>query len=524
VVVGEVSSMRVRVKVIAGFLVFVLLVLSVTGVILFAYQQLGVGNEAAEHMTNVQLGIDKLSTCMNRYFFSRDAQEVREWNAQVVFIRRELAAVPVSSEQQRALVELVRSDVMRANDTFNQVLVRLTTNGSFSVFFYGNVSPNERGAIHNATFLRLNGQVQGAASDSEQFSDALHAQVVETHQNILGLFALVLLVVGAYFLTMYLMIDRRTLRPLADLYSQMNVRRGGGQARVSRVGGEEEIVDLARSFNSMSDDLRRESREKSALEVEIEERKRVESELRESRERYQLLSHELAMSNKELEAFSYSIAHDLKAPLRSINGYSHILCEDYFSQLDESGKRYLEKINQSSEWMAELINDLLQLSKVTRGEFVFEDVNLSEVAETIVQDLRKADPGRDVDVEIQKGVVVWGDKNFLIVLMENLLDNAWKYTSKTSHPRIVFGSYTEENRVECFIRDNGAGFNQEYAGKLFKPFQRLHGVEEYPGTGVGLAISHRIITKHGGSIWAEGYVGKGATFSFSLPLHRPDKK
>jgi PAS domain S-box-containing protein len=225
---------------------------------------------------------------------------------------------------------------------------------------------------------------------------------------------------------------------------------------------------------------------------------------------------DLVASNRELEAFSYSVSHDLRAPLRTIDGYSKILLEDYGDVLDDDGKHYLQRIGTGTERMSQLIDDLLHLSRLTRREFHPAMVNLSTLAQQIGERLQKTDPDHSAEISIQPGLVVEGDKGLLEIALENLLENAWKYSSKTERPQIEFGLLQQAGQDTYYVRDNGAGFDMEYAHKLFDPFQRLHGKDDFPGTGLGLAIVQRIIHRHGGRIWAEAAAGKGACFYFTF--------
>ena len=229
------------------------------------------------------------------------------------------------------------------------------------------------------------------------------------------------------------------------------------------------------------------------------------------------LAEELAQKNKELEAFSYSVSHDLRAPLRSIDGFSSALLEDYGGKLDEKGQEYLRRVRGATRRMGELIDDLLQLSKVGRAELQRRQVDLSAIAWAVVADLRRAAPHRQVQVAIQDGIVANADQRLLQVVLENLLGNAWKFTANIAEPRIELGTAQQENVISYFVRDNGAGFDMSYAQKLFAPFQRLHSEAKFPGTGIGLATVHRIVERHGGRIWGEGIVDQGATFSWTLP-------
>jgi light-regulated signal transduction histidine kinase (bacteriophytochrome) len=242
---------------------------------------------------------------------------------------------------------------------------------------------------------------------------------------------------------------------------------------------------------------------------DITERKQAEDNLR-------ISSAELEVANKELESFSYSVSHDLRAPLRSLEGFSSALIEDYSPRLDAEGIQYLRYIQESSQLMAQLIDDLLKLSRVTRSEMESEEVNLSELAESILTHLAQAEPDRRVKATIAPDIKAQGDSNLLRLALENLLGNAWKFSSKNSSAKIEVGAMPLKGKFTYFVRDNGVGFDMAYVDKLFQPFQRLHKNSEFPGTGIGLATVQRIIRRHGGKVWAEGEVGKGATVYFTL--------
>jgi len=252
---------------------------------------------------------------------------------------------------------------------------------------------------------------------------------------------------------------------------------------------------------------------------DVSEQRRAENEILrlnvELEERVRLRTAELEVANKELESFSYSVSHDLRAPLRSVHGFSQALLEDCGAQLDANGRQHIARIQAAAQRMGQLIDDLLQLSRVTRSEMLLQPVDLSALAREVVQDLRNAEPSRRVDVVIQDGLQCTGDPRLLRVVLENLLGNAWKFTSRRDGARIEFGLRPVRGNV-FWLRDNGAGFDMAFVSKLFGAFQRLHGAKEFPGTGIGLATVHRIVRRHGGTIWAEGAVDHGATFYFTL--------
>jgi len=225
---------------------------------------------------------------------------------------------------------------------------------------------------------------------------------------------------------------------------------------------------------------------------------------------------ELSASNKELEAFAYSVSHDLRAPLRSIDGFSQALLEDYADKLDSTAQEHLQRVRRAAQRMAALIDDMLNLSRVTRCELHREKLDLSAMAKLIAAEVQEAEPGRQVEFVIEDGVTAVGDPQLLRAALENLLRNSWKYTSGHPTARIEFGRSVEKEKHSFVVRDDGAGFDPRYADRLFGAFQRLHTTKEFPGTGIGLATVQRIIHRHGGEIWAEAAVEKGATFYFTL--------
>jgi light-regulated signal transduction histidine kinase (bacteriophytochrome) len=220
---------------------------------------------------------------------------------------------------------------------------------------------------------------------------------------------------------------------------------------------------------------------------------------------------------RELEAFSYSVSHDLRAPLRSVDGFSQALLEDAAEHLDETARGYLTRVRAASQRMGELIDSLLELSRINRAELNRAPVNLALLAESTVVELRSLEPARQIEIAIEPAIDAPGDRRLLQILLANLIGNAWKFTGKTDAPRIDVGCERRDDENVYYVRDNGAGFDMSYARRLFTPFQRLHADTDFPGTGIGLATARRIIERHGGRIWAEGEIGRGATVFFTLP-------
>ena len=287
---------------------------------------------------------------------------------------------------------------------------------------------------------------------------------------------------------------------------------------------QDEIGLLAESFNTMLGEIERATRELQASNLEfgreVEERRRAEKEIlrlnAELETRVKERTEQLEYPNAELEAFCYSVSHDLRAPLRSIDGFSQALLEDFPKDVPPEATRYLGRIRTSTQRMGQLIDDLLNLSKVSRGELQRREVDIAEICRQIVNDLQQRDPARKVEISIWDGMQANADPRLLHAALENLIGNAWKFTSKTEHARIEVGVLRDGEQATLFVRDNGAGFDMAYAGKLFGAFQRLHSVNEYQGTGIGLATVQRIVHRHGGRIWADAKPGKGAVFFLTL--------
>ncbi len=350
---------------------------------------------------------------------------------------------------------------------------------------------------------------------AEEASAGLARRAESARQEALGALYALALVDLAVGIVGFVLIRAQVLRPLQRLAQASRRFAAGEFGERVRFRSGDEIGELAEAFDGMAEQTERHIRR---IESDMAEIRHQEDRIRRLNGELELRVRErtrrLEATNRELEAFSYSVSHDLRAPLRSINGFSAVLEEKC---ADAEAQDCLRRIRGASVRMGELIDDLLRLSRLSRAELAPQSVDLSELARQVLADLAGGNPDRRVDMHIADGLRVHGDPRLLRIVLENLLGNAWKFTAKREVAHIALGSRKENGCSVIFVRDNGAGFDPRYAGKLFAAFQRLHPAEEFEGSGIGLAIVQRIVNLHGGRIWAEGEPGRGATFSFVLP-------
>lgn len=394
----------------------------------------------------------------------------------------------VYDPEQVAILTALRARNAEAHQLFRELVAARTWEESA-----GNPTPEALARLDSRpTTGRLLAIQQENLADTIRLSN-LTTNRIDSTQNrvalvtVAGLALIGLVVAGAAWF-----INRDVLRPIGRLQGAMGEVAAGNWGYELDTRGDDELAAMARSFSSMTQSLRH------------------------SFEQIERSNVELAALNKEIEAFSYSVSHDLRGPLRSMDGFSLALLEDYGDKLDDEAKDYLNRIRAASQRMGRLIDELLGLSKVTRTELAVKPVDLSAIARDIAQGISQQNPGRKVEWAIEDGVEVLADKSLMQIAMQNLLENAFKFSGKVDDPVIQVGTLEREGKRTCFVRDNGVGFDMAYADRLFGAFQRLHHESDFSGTGIGLAIVHRIFRRHEGKVWAESRPGQGATFFFQL--------
>ncbi|MCM5678459.1 ATP-binding protein [Schlegelella sp. S2-27] len=341
---------------------------------------------------------------------------------------------------------------------------------------------------------------QESLEDAFRLSDFSTARMRVAQQRVATVTLSGLALIALAGLAVSWLISRNVLRPIQKLQEATRAIAAGNLEYRVDTGRDDEIGEMSKNFDAMTQALRQ-----SFAQLERG-------------------NQELTTLNKELEAFSYSVSHDLRAPLRSMDGFSMALLEDYGDKLDEEGRDSLQRIRAASQRMGRLIDELLSLSRVTRTELAIRPVDLSALANEILENLRQQQPQSAVQWRVDEGLTAMADKALIQIALQNLLDNAWKFTGKTAQPEIRVGATERDGQTHYFVADNGVGFDMHYADRLFGAFQRLHHESEFAGTGIGLAIVQRIVHRHGGRIWVEAQPGQGATFFFTLESTNDERR
>lgn len=409
--------------------------------------------------------------------------------------RRERARLQEQVVWQR--LERLFSNPAALDDSAASILASLRSQGETSHRLFSEIDANAAARdddIQRRFESQLSSRIlilqQNSLVDAEQLIEDAGARIDATQRCVVVVTGVALAVMAVLIGVAAWMFRRDVLRPIARLELATREVSAGNWSFELDVGSTDELGDMARHFDSMM------------------------RALRESFSKLEVSNRELLALNQELESFSYSVSHDLRSPLRSMDGFSLALLEDYGERLDDEARDSLQRIRGASQRMGRLIDELLGLARVTRAELRIQVVDLSAMAEEMALNLAKAQPERRVRWEIEKGIAVRGDRELLAIAFQNLLDNAWKFTGKVDEAVIKVGMREEDGEKVCFVSDNGAGFDMAYASRLFGAFQRLHHEVDFPGTGVGLAIVQRVMRRHGWSLGAKAAIGQGATFYF----------
>ena len=440
-------------------------------------------------------GITELEILTYDYLLHHEKRSEEQWKMRYDSLQNSLLSGEFKEPAELAVLERVNNNLKGIKYNFSQL-----TEGY----------RNGQDRLSNKTTIELQERLisqmmlssREAVSDSFKLNELTHRERENVRQKSNMLTGFLISVLAVVITSISFLINRTISEPLRKLREGTEVVGSGNLAYRINMDTKDEIGQLSRSFDQMTERLKRVSVSRDELVKENIKRRQM--------------GNALKAANRELEAFSYSVSHDLRAPLRSIDGFSRALLEDYLDRLDEKGKDYLNRVCRASQRMGQLIDDMLILSRVVRAEMHYEEVDLSAMAREISSNLGNSRSEHRVEFIIQEGLTATGDARLLKMAMENLLGNAWKFTEKHSSAKIEFGAKRENGKQVFFVRDDGAGFDMAYVNKLFQPFQRLHELAEFSGTGVGLANVKRIIQRHGGDIWAEGAIERGAAFYFSI--------
>ncbi len=456
----------------------------IAGVMLWAQALVADANAQRKQSSDIAQGISELRLVTFDYLLNRHERARLQWQTASDRINRLIAESRFLEAEPQEILDDLRARRVTGARMFGELVVADAASDT---------ADTESKRLFEA---QLVGQIligqQSSQADAFRLADISTRRIASAQQQavraVLTGLALIALVAGAASWRMH----RDVVAPIIRLQrAALNVASGGMDISFDLKRGDE-IGELSRYLAGMT------------------------AALRSSIERVELSNREFAALNQELEAFSYSVSHDLRGPLRSMDGFSQVLLEDYGDKLDAEGRDALARIRGASQRMGLLIDDLLRLSQVTRGELHRKPVNLSLLARQIADSLEQEQPGRGVQWDIEPDMTLTADPALMAIVMQNLLQNAWKFTGKTAGALIRVGTIEGEGRRSFFVADNGAGFDMGHAQKLFGAFQRLHHAGDFPGTGIGLAIVQRILRRHDGWIWAEASEGAGATFFFNL--------
>lgn len=459
--------------------VFSLIILFLIGLVVF-WSQLQ-ENDAREKEIKVNLivkDVVELRGLAYEYSMHHEERAVVQWNTEIDELKKRIADIEFENPEQKEILERISRDFEGIESAFSELVAIRERQTPADL----NTSRYQQHEDRLVSLLLL--KVQLIVLDALKLADASNVimDIANESHRIIVIFTMILSTVT---ISISVMIIRSIVQPLSKLHEGTEIIGSGNLDHRVDIRSYDEINQLSDAFNQMT--------------AKLQER----------------TSH-LESAIMELEGFAYSASHDLRSPLRGIDGFSQAFLEEYSGNLDETGKGYLKRVRLAAQKMSDIIDSMLNLSRITRKEMHFQSVDLSALARTIAGNLRKIQPERKAEFIIAEGLTARGDPQMLEIVLENLLGNAWKFTGRHPAARIEFGAAQVERKKTYFVSDDGAGFDMTYVDKLFKPFERQHTEAEFPGIGIGLATVQRIIHRHGGEVWGEGAVEKGATFYFTL--------
>ncbi len=483
--------MKIRSKLFISAGISIIVAIMLISLVSVTSDRLAESNKEHEIFINVSNGMTELNSVTYDYLLHREKRMEEQWYSKY----NSLKEVLDETVREQKVIS-IRTDYVTVSNLFSQI----TSNNKEIEKLIQEGASQER--IDTSTQLeeRLVTQLlvisNSVITDVSRLAEQKHAEADEAQRFTANLILVLITTLAIGIIASSFLVGRSISKPLTRLAEYSKIVGEGKYIKDFEFKGKDEIASVARDVKTMVGQLRK---HREHLEELVEER-----------------TIKLTAANKELEAFSYSVSHDLRAPLRSIDGFSQALEEDYASKLDKEGKNFINRIRAATKRMSGLIDDMLILSRITRKKLHYKKVDLSKIANEIAEDLKKVQPERRVKFKIVSRLNIVADEGLIRIVLENLLGNAYKFTENNKNANIEFSISSTNGRKTYTISDNGVGFDMTYYDKLFSPFQRLHSEIEFKGTGIGLAIVQRIVHLHHGKVWAESKVGEGATFYFNL--------
>lgn len=469
---------------------------------------LGVDRTAGEIVRSV-LNLNVLAVDYLLYPLGRSRVD---WQTQHESLGRRLDRADVVSSPWREELDGIRRDHARSKQIFDRLAAGVASAPSAEPSGLDRVRTEDQSKLATQLLIASRAMSTAAHSLGDRSRSEVDRALTESRATVAVLLAtfVVLALVASVFLV------RRITRPIECLRGNLEILGQGNLGHRIGSSSKDEFGSIAASVDAMAEKLQGTTVSRDKLTEEVTALARAQAKLADMTQMLQSRTTELEAVNRELEAFSYSVSHDLRAPLRTIAGFSRSLVEDHAADLDETAKDYVDRIQAGCARMAALIDDLLKLSRVGRGKLEIRDVDLSEMAAGIAQKLQERSPDRGIDFDIEPGLTVRCDERLLRVVLNNLFENAWKFTAHKLQGMVTLSSSSEGGTTIYHIRDNGAGFDMAHADKLFQPFQRLHRQAEFPGSGIGLATVARVFHRHGGQVWVESEIDRGTTVHFTI--------